>query len=186
MSNSRLSFPTIVELPFSRIYRLDDSGLQQISEDHHDGSYLTGLLGGSSSELTRAPHCSKIDISPGDQILLCTDGLTDLLSDEEIFLVLMGRSEQPARALVEAAVDAGGRDNVTAVIIRCEAKAAGIAPTFALWDIARLFMFERRLFRSFGALMAESEAPHRAGADAARVCAALVKVLGRTPGSPEI
>jgi len=40
-------------------------------------------------------------------------------------------------------------------------KAAGIAPAFALWDIARLFMFERRLFRRFGAVLAESDAPHR-------------------------
>jgi hypothetical protein len=60
-------------------------------------------------------------------------------------------------------------------------KAAGIAPAFALWDIAGLFMLERHLFRSFGAILAESVAPHRAGPDAARLCAALVKVLGRAP-----
>jgi hypothetical protein len=56
-------------------------------------------------------------------------------------------------------------------------KAAGIAPNFALWDIAGLFMFERHLFRGFGLVLAESVAPHRAGPDARRLCTALVKVL---------
>jgi serine/threonine protein phosphatase PrpC len=111
----------VFNLGDSRIYHLNDSGLQQISKDHHDGSYLTGLLGGSSPGLAAVPHCFAIRISPGDQILLCTDGLTDRLSDQEIFLVLTGHSEQPARALVEAALEAGGHDNVTAVVIRCEA-----------------------------------------------------------------
>jgi hypothetical protein len=57
-------------------------------------------------------------------------------------------------------------------------KAAAITPAFALWDIAGLFILNRHLFRSFGAVLAESDAPHRAGPDAARLCAALVKVLG--------
>jgi serine/threonine protein phosphatase PrpC len=106
----------------SRIYHLDGSGLQQISEDQHDGKYLTGLLGGSSPDLPKAPYCSTIEISSGDQILLCTDGLTDMISDEEVFLVLKARGEQPAKALIDAALGAGGYDNVTAVVIRCEAK----------------------------------------------------------------
>jgi len=57
-------------------------------------------------------------------------------------------------------------------------KAAGITPTFQLWDMTRLFILDRHLFRRFGTLLAESDAPHRAGADAARLCAALVKAMG--------
>ena len=54
-------------------------------------------------------------------------------------------------------------------------KAARIEPTFALWDLARLFLLNRTLFRRFGAILDQSAAPHRAGADAARLCAALVR-----------
>jgi DNA polymerase-3 subunit epsilon len=54
-------------------------------------------------------------------------------------------------------------------------KAARIEPAFALWDLARLFLLNRTLFRRFGAILDQSAAPHRAGADAARLCAALVR-----------
>ena len=54
-------------------------------------------------------------------------------------------------------------------------KAARIEPAFALWDLARLFLLNRTLFHRFGAILDESVAPHRAGADAARLCAALVR-----------
>ena len=54
-------------------------------------------------------------------------------------------------------------------------KAAGIAPAFELWDLARLFLLNRALFRRYGTILDESAAPHRAGADASRLCAALVR-----------
>jgi hypothetical protein len=54
-------------------------------------------------------------------------------------------------------------------------KAARIEPAFALWDLARLFLINRTLFRRFGAILDQSAAPHRAGADAARLCTALVR-----------
>lgn len=54
-------------------------------------------------------------------------------------------------------------------------KAAGIEPAFALWDLARLFVCNRMLFRRFGKILDESTAPHRAGPDAARLCGALVR-----------
>jgi hypothetical protein len=53
--------------------------------------------------------------------------------------------------------------------------AAGISPEFALWDMAGLFVLDRPLFRRFSMILAESEPPHRAAADAARLCAALVE-----------
>ena len=54
-------------------------------------------------------------------------------------------------------------------------KSARVEPAFVLWDLARLFLPNRTLFRRFGAILDESSAPHRAGADAARLCAALVR-----------
>jgi hypothetical protein len=53
-------------------------------------------------------------------------------------------------------------------------KAAKIAPAFALWDMARLFLLDRGLYRRVCALLAENVAPHRAGDDAARLCGALL------------
>jgi len=54
-------------------------------------------------------------------------------------------------------------------------KAAGIEPAFELWDLARLFLHNRTLFRCYRTILEESAAPHRAGADAARLCAATVR-----------
>ncbi len=59
-------------------------------------------------------------------------------------------------------------------------KAARVEPKFSLWDMSRLFLLDRMLFRRFGAILAEGMAPHRAGADAARLCAALLRAHGGT------
>ena len=56
-------------------------------------------------------------------------------------------------------------------------KAARIEPAFALWDLARLFLLNRTLFRRFGALLANDEPPHRAGEDATRLCSALTRAV---------
>ena len=57
-------------------------------------------------------------------------------------------------------------------------KAARIEPTFALWDLARLFLLNRTLFRRFNALLANDAPPHRAGEDATRLCSALMRAVG--------
>jgi protein phosphatase len=55
-----------------------------------------------------------------DQLLLCTDGLTDLVSDEEIEAVLAadGSARASCRRLVDMALANGGRDNVTVIVAR--------------------------------------------------------------------
>ena len=65
----------------------------------------------------------KLTVSAGDVVLLCSDGLTEMLSRDEIATILQAEPE-PARAserLVYAANEAGGRDNVTAVVARFDA-----------------------------------------------------------------
>ena len=58
----------------------------------------------------------------GDVYLLCTDGLTKMLTDEEIRDVLLdeGTAEAAASTLVARANDEGGRDNVTALVMQIE------------------------------------------------------------------
>ena len=59
-----------------------------------------------------------VPLENGDKVLLCSDGLTDLVDDEAIRLVLLNASssEEACRVLVNRALAAGGRDNVTAVV----------------------------------------------------------------------
>ena len=59
-----------------------------------------------------------VPLENGDRVLLCSDGLTDLVDDDAIRLVLIhaSTSEEACRVLVERALAAGGRDNVTAVV----------------------------------------------------------------------
>ena len=60
------------------------------------------------------------DLQPGDLLLLCTDGLTAMLADPEIAALLANNAGGPGQTvarLVAAANEAGGRDNVTVVLL---------------------------------------------------------------------
>jgi protein phosphatase len=77
---------------------------------------LLNSFGGESDTVTAQIHQLQIDI--GDQLLLCTDGLTDMLSDEDIASILQ-TSASPQSAcdrLIGAALENGGHDNVTVVL----------------------------------------------------------------------
>jgi PPM family protein phosphatase len=60
------------------------------------------------------------ELLPGDQILLCSDGLTHYVTEEEISAVMLGGLTASVERLVRSACDRGGHDNVTAVALRCE------------------------------------------------------------------
>jgi protein phosphatase len=77
---------------------------------------LSSSLGGRTTE----PVVTKTDLRPYDIILMCTDGLTKHVSDERIAerLGKLETSEQAARMLVDDALEAGGSDNVTVLVLR--------------------------------------------------------------------
>jgi serine/threonine protein phosphatase PrpC len=104
----------------SKIHLWNAGELRQLSEDHVvHGHVLTQCLGGSSQGRTLAP-CIVTDPLPGDaRLLLSSDGLTDLVPDDQIQDIL-GSSDRPAEELVEAALTAGGHDNITAVVLQFE------------------------------------------------------------------
>jgi protein phosphatase len=85
---------------------------------HHARRVLTGSItaAGEKAEV-ELHHLKLVD---GDQLLLCSDGLTEMVTDAEISAVL--EKHEPAadacRALVELALEAGGKDNVT-VLLGC-------------------------------------------------------------------
>jgi protein phosphatase len=79
---------------------------------------LWSCLGGQSRQLSVDVY--KVNLMVGDTLLLCTDGLTAKLSDEDLRRLFQqkGNAEQTCRRLVAAANDAGGPDNITVVIAR--------------------------------------------------------------------
>jgi serine/threonine protein phosphatase PrpC len=122
----------------SRCYHLRGDDLAQLSLDHTLLEELrrAGMLPDDPlswpprTELTQAvglagsvvPHLEERRAEPGDRILLCSDGLTDMLADEEIRAVLVRRvgPERTSEALVQEANLRGGLDNTTVVVVDVE------------------------------------------------------------------
>jgi protein phosphatase len=120
----------------SRAYRYRDGALEQLTSDHSLVGEMVRSGRLTEDEAAVHPHrsvitralgtepdvevdTSTIDASPGDLILLCSDGLSAMVRDDEIARVLEGSSGDPAaatEALVRAANAAGGDDNVTVVL----------------------------------------------------------------------
>lgn len=87
-------------------------------EGHRLSHMLWNVVGGGSEEIS--PEVYKAELSIGDTVILCSDGLTKHVSDGEI-VTMLGRhasAEDACRALVEVANDAGGTDNITVVVAR--------------------------------------------------------------------
>jgi PPM family protein phosphatase len=101
----------------SRAYVLDlDGDLRQLTRDHGMGGYLTQALGLSGGV---SPDVARVDLPAGSRLLLATDGLTNMVADEAIATVLAATADpqEAADALVDAALRAGGIDNVTLVVL---------------------------------------------------------------------
>lgn len=124
-----------VHIGDSRLYRLRKAKLRQLTSDHRFihtlykedkpapeilrrhplRNMLDQCLGGPRIELELGAE----SVFPGDCLLLCTDGLSDEVEDDRIAAIL-GKDAAPAEKagwLVQAALDAGGNDNVTVIVI---------------------------------------------------------------------
>ena len=122
----------------SRAYLLHEGRLEQLTRDHTvaqllaDAGHLSPKEAGKtgmSHILTSAVGAGKEEIAPeihqfrladGDRLLLCTDGLTDMVEDARIADALR-RFEEPTdacNALVDLALGGGGKDNVTVLVAR--------------------------------------------------------------------
>ena len=77
---------------------------------------LTNVLGGSLGHVR--VDIDLLQLEHGDRVLLCSDGLTDLVDDDTIAKALMGThsSKEACAQLVQLALDSGGRDNVTVIV----------------------------------------------------------------------
>ena len=129
----------IAQVGDSRAYLLHQGQMQQLTRDHSlmadmieageitpeearvhpKRSIITRALG---SDPSMQPDLYELDVCTGDRLLLCSDGLTGMLEDNEIETILM-RTRDPQRCasiLVNEAIAAGGQDNITVVVVDVE------------------------------------------------------------------
>jgi PPM family protein phosphatase len=125
----------IVHVGDSRAYLLRDRKLRRLTRDQTMGEYLMenyqltaseAERGGYNNVLSSAigaadmtPAVHRVELEEGDVLLLCTDGLTKHVSEEQAQSVLMkhGGPEPSCRELVDLALAGGGVDNVTAIVV---------------------------------------------------------------------
>ena len=91
---------------------------------HHLRHVITNAIGGTERGIRVEAH--KIELEPGDRVLLCTDGLTEMVPDPDIAAALAAQGEPAAvcQRLVSSANERGGKDNITVLVARFEAPGA--------------------------------------------------------------
>ena len=126
----------VLNIGDSRLYYITKDGITQITRDHSVVEELvrSGIL--TSDEARVHPDRHKItrafgiepqveadvferDVAPGGYIIMCTDGLSNMVTDEELFGIVMDKRDPKliAEAAVSAANEAGGTDNITITVI---------------------------------------------------------------------
>ncbi len=120
----------------SRLYVVSSKNIRQITRDHSwvEEMVLRGGIGREEARshpdkniITRAVGAEdtvrvdffSVSLEEGDTVLMCTDGLTNMLEDEEIRMIMNGARDivERAQALVDAANENGGKDNISVVLI---------------------------------------------------------------------
>jgi PPM family protein phosphatase len=150
MAAFRDSQLTIANVGDSRMYRLREARLEQLTVDHtliqdlvDHGFYNREEARGALNKnlVTRALGIEPsvaVDVReglalPGDLYLLCSDGLNDMIDDEAIRLALCEHGhdlELASTSLIGAALNAGGKDNVSVVVVRVMDPQARDAPWY--------------------------------------------------------
>lgn len=125
----------------SRAYRLRGSQLMQLTRDHSllqeqlDAGLLTpeeAVFSNNRNLVTRAVgvedtvmlELHEHEVQPGDLYLLCSDGLSDMIDEPSLQQLLQSHPDLPeaSQALIDAANDMGGKDNIAVVLIRAESR----------------------------------------------------------------
>jgi serine/threonine protein phosphatase PrpC len=131
----------VVHVGDSRAYRWRDSQLSRLTRDHTLVADLLSANEISEAEASTHPYrhvltralgaaedvkadVNRVDVRPGDVYLLCSDGVSGMLSEPEIEAIASGHHDDPealCRDLIVAANQAGGKDNATVIVVRCAA-----------------------------------------------------------------
>jgi protein phosphatase len=127
----------VVNVGDSRAYHITESAIRQITRDHTiveemvsrgdltrsearrhpKKNLITRALGTSSEEI---PDIFLLNLKSGEYILLCTDGLSDIVTDNEFYQIMIQKLgvKKSCEVFVDLALDRGAPDNVTAVLFR--------------------------------------------------------------------
>lgn len=107
----------ILHVGDSRAYLLHPDGpVEALTRDHGMHGYLTQALG---LDRDVEPDVTEVETPKGSRLLLCTDGLTNMVDDDALAELLgRGDAQQACDVLVETALANGGIDNVTVVVVR--------------------------------------------------------------------
>jgi serine/threonine protein phosphatase PrpC len=131
---------SVAHIGDSRLYRLRDNEFRQLTRDHSllqeqiDSGMISKEMARRSQNknlVTRAvgiepdveAEVNTFEVTEGDMFLLCSDGLNDMVEDEDIHLTLSSLSANlplAATQLVQMANDNGGRDNISVILIRAK------------------------------------------------------------------
>ena len=120
----------------SRLYLINHEAIRQITRDHSlvEEMVRLGEMDKADAKdhpdkniITRAvgvvPELSvdffEVELKPGDTVLMCSDGLTNMIEDEEIKKIVLGQRDivEKAEKLIDTANENGGKDNITVVLI---------------------------------------------------------------------
>ncbi|MBT2565664.1 serine/threonine-protein phosphatase [Arthrobacter sp. ISL-85] len=126
----------VLNIGDSRTYRLSQGRFEQISVDHSEVQELVDAGEITAQEATVHPRRHVVTralgtgdeteadywllpVEEGDRVLVCSDGLTGELSDDDILRILstVAEPQDAVDALIQAALRSGGRDNVTAIVV---------------------------------------------------------------------
>jgi len=131
-----------VQVGDSRAYVRRRGKLQRLTRDQTLGEYMVSLGAWTDEQAAKSrtaenlssaiggselfPVVGLVDLAPGDTLLLCTDGLTKGVSDEQIdsALAQADSAESTSRKLIRDALGAGGTDNVSVVVVRTSSPSA--------------------------------------------------------------
>ena len=130
------NFATVAHIGDSRCYIINDNGLTQLTDDHSLVNELVKSGQISKEEAVNHPRrnvllralgtepkvtidTKTVEFENGDFLILCTDGLTNKVSDNEIYNIVASEAELEKKAdqLINLANDYGGEDNITSAII---------------------------------------------------------------------
>jgi serine/threonine protein phosphatase PrpC len=163
----------------SRIYLYREGKVRQLTEDHtiiqeqlkrglitkaqvataENRNVITRAVGVQSSV---AVDTVVTDVLPGDLFLLCTDGLHGYLADDELPRLCGEERERLADKLIALALDRGGKDNVTAVVVSVEATsvedAAGVEAKTEI--LRRIPLFQHMSYKELLALLGNAHGRH--------------------------
>ena len=141
----------VVHVGDTRCYLVSDNNITQLTTDHNIANLadsagasvrtksaaedetmkhtLWNVIGGR--DLSLEPEVSRHDLRLGDRLIICSDGLTGYVSDDELLSVVcqMANPEEACGTLIQMANDRGGRDNITVIVASTDPEPKDLADT---------------------------------------------------------